>query len=96
MGVSVSMKTTEVIITQRITVDSEIADEIVWLNANGVRTEGSCSGHGITKPTAVIKNSSAVRARELGYQPWFIEDLGLHEIKLRGCIPDDYIPSDVP
>ena len=57
------MTTTEVVITQRITVDSEIADEIVALNAAGVRTEGSCSGHGITKPTAMITPSSAEPAQ---------------------------------
>ena len=88
MGVSFPMTTTEVVISQRITVDSEIADEIVWLNANGVRTEGSCSGHGIVKPTAMIKPSSADKARELGYTPWLVEDLGLYEIKLRGQVPD--------
>ena len=82
------MTTTEVVITQRISVDSEIADEIVALNAAGVRTEGSCSGHGIAKPTAMIKPSSVERARELGYQPWFIEDIGLFEIKLGGYIPE--------
>ena len=99
MGVSVPMTTTEIVITQRITVDSEIADEIVWLNANDVRTEGSCSGHGIVKPTALIKPSSADKARELGYTPWLVDDLGLYEIKLRGQVPEpaiaceDYLPA---
>ena len=78
--------TTTVTITQRIEVDSEIADEIVWLNQEGIRTEGSCSGHGIAKPTAMIKPSSVEKAKELGYTPWHIEDLGLFEIKLRGSI----------
>ena len=79
-------ETVTVTITQRIEVDAEIADEIVWLNQQGVRTEGSCSGHGTAKPTALIKPSGVERAKELGYIPWQIEGLGLFEIKLRGSI----------
>ena len=78
--------TTTVTITQQIKVDAEIADEIVWLNQEGVRTEGSCSGHGIARPTAMIKPSSVEKAKQLGYTPWHIEDLGLFEIKLRESI----------
>jgi hypothetical protein len=55
-------------ITQTITVDACIADEIVALNAAGVHTLNSCCGHG--RPSvALIKPSSADRARELGYSP---------------------------
>jgi len=70
-------KTITVTITQRIDLDTEIADEIVWLNQQGVRTESSCSGHGTAHPTAMIKPSSVERAKELGYTPWLVEDLGL-------------------
>ena len=80
-----------VTITQSILVDADIADEIVWLNEQGVRTEGSCSGHGMDLPTAMIKPSSAEQAKELGYVPWFVEDVGLFEIKLRGQIVEQPI-----
>jgi len=85
------MRTQTVLITQQIIVDSEIADEIVWLNANGVRTESSCSGHDKSKATAMIKPSGAERAQELGYQTQYIEDRGLFEIKLRGYMPESSI-----
>jgi len=78
--------TVTVTITQRLEVDAEIADEIVWLNEQGVRTEGCCSGHGETLATAMIKPSSVARAKELGYAPWHIVDLGLFEIKLHGGV----------
>lgn len=79
-------KTVTVTIAQRIEVDVDIADEIVWLNQQGVRTESSCSGHGVTEASATIKPSSVARAKGLEYVPRYIEDLGLFEIKLRGGI----------
>ena len=77
-------KVIEITITQRISVDAEIADEIVWLNQQGVRTEGSCSGHGSAKPTAMIIPSNAKRAEELGYAPRYCEGPGYFEITLQG------------
>jgi hypothetical protein len=56
-------------ITQTITVDACIADEIVALNAAGVHTLNACCSHGRGKSVALIKPSSADRARELGYFP---------------------------
>lgn len=64
-----SRQTRTIAITQEIIVDSEIADEIQWLNSRGVRTEASCSGHGEYPPHALIKPSSVARATELGYIP---------------------------
>ena len=57
-----------VVIQQEITVDSCIADEIVELNRLGVRTEGSCCGHGKGFPAALITPSSAEKALKLGYE----------------------------
>lgn len=57
-----------VIIQQEITVDSCIADEIVELNRLGIRTEGSCCGHGKGRATTLITPSSMNRAIELGYE----------------------------
>lgn len=74
----------DVQIVQRIKVDACIADEIVWLNAKGVRTEGCCCGHGDFPPEAMIKPSSADAARKLGYDPVYQSDVGLFKIKLKG------------
>jgi hypothetical protein len=54
-----------------VKIDACIADEIVWLNAQGVYTANSCCGHGDQKPTALIhvNHGSIKRARELGYDP---------------------------
>jgi hypothetical protein len=60
-----------------------VAKEIQWLNAEGVRTEGSCCGHGNTPAVATIKPSSAQRAKELGYDPEYQNDIGLFSIILR-------------
>lgn len=72
----------EVVIEQRVKVDACIADEIVSLNKNGVRTEGSCCGHGKSPATALILPSSQQRARQLGYEPKY-HDSGLFEIQLK-------------
>ena len=75
-----------VLITQRITVDAEIADEIVWLNEQGVRTEGSCAAHGETAATAMITASSVERARGLGYAPAYVGGNDLFEMELRAGV----------
>jgi hypothetical protein len=75
---------TEIIVKRRIIVDDEIADEIRWLNEQGVYTEGSCSGHGKERPTAAIKPSSRSRAEELGYEPIYKPHTALFEIELQG------------
>lgn len=55
----------------RVTLDACIADEVVYLNREGVYTVNSCCGHGKTKPTALISanHGSLDRAFELGYVP---------------------------
>lgn len=75
--------TVEIEITQRIRVDSCIADEIKRLNALGIRTESCCCGHGEREPSALIQPSSVIRALELGYIPRYRTDVGLHEIILK-------------
>ncbi len=74
----------EVIITQKIKVDDCIAQEIVWLNSCGVRTEGCCCGHGKFNPEAMIKPSSKKRAIELGYEPIYNPERGISETGGRG------------
>ncbi|HJW74820.1 MAG TPA: hypothetical protein VJ787_04010 [Thermoleophilia bacterium] len=59
-------------ITQTITVDACIAAEIVALNAAGVRTVGSCCGHGKGPSLALLAPSSYARAQELGYYPQWV------------------------
>jgi len=75
--------TTEIEIVQKIKVDRCIAEEIKWLNAQGVRTEGCCCGHGNGVPEAMIKPSSVSKAKELGYNPVYHPDIGLFEIILK-------------
>ncbi len=60
---------TEIIIKDRIKVDSCIANEVGWLNEHGVITRGSCCGHGQYPGSILIKRSCSKRARELGYDP---------------------------
>jgi hypothetical protein len=74
----------EIIIRRRIEVDDEIADEIRWLNVQGVITEGSCSGHGKMSPSAVIRPSSRDRAVELGYDPVYDESTQFFTMELQG------------
>jgi len=74
----------EITIRQRVTVDAEIADEIAWLNEQGVRTEACCSGHGQEPPHALIKPSSASRAEELGYSVDWDAHPPLVKIELMG------------
>lgn len=76
--------TVEIEITQRIRVDQCIAEEVRQLNAQGVRTEGCCCGHGESRPHALIRPSSAARAAWLGYDPRYRADIGLFEIDLKG------------
>jgi transcriptional regulator with XRE-family HTH domain len=70
----------EVILPRRVMVDASIAPEIVWLNHCGVITESSCQG---PPAMALIKPSSVERAKELGYEPEYLADVGLFEIRLR-------------
>lgn len=75
--------TIEIKITQKIKVDRCIAAEIEWLNANGIRTEGCCCGHGKHAPEAMIKPSSVLVARKFGYNPIYCPDVGLFKITLK-------------
>lgn len=72
----------KVIIPQCILIDECIAQEIVFLNSAGVRTEGCCCGHGEDTPHALIKPSSKSKALELGYAPECYET-GYFRIELK-------------
>jgi len=74
---------TEIKIIQRIVVDKCIAKEIKWLNRKGVRTEGSCCGHGLEPPSAIIRAGCFKKAVKLGYETEFSTDIGEYEIKLK-------------
>jgi hypothetical protein len=54
-------------IRQSIVVDACLADLIVTLNEQGVRTTGCCCGHGKGPGSVTITPSSIERASELGY-----------------------------
>ena len=58
-----------VVLTREVGIDEEIADEIVWLNKQGVRTVESCSDHGEHKPVAWIHGNDYEQAVKLGYKP---------------------------
>lgn len=73
----------EIEIVQRIKVDRCIAEEIKWLNAQDVRTEGCCCGHGREAASAIIQPSSVKRATELGYEPEICGPTHRWEIKLK-------------
>lgn len=68
-----------VTLTRRVMVDTMIASEVVWLNSQGIVTEGCCAG---PPPTAMILPSSVTAARRLGYEPKYL-GLGLYEITLK-------------
>lgn len=72
----------EVIITQRVKVDKCIAEEIVYINSIGIRTEGCCCGHGDIPPHALIKPSSQEKAKYFGYNPQWHET-GFYKIELK-------------
>jgi transcriptional regulator with XRE-family HTH domain len=75
----------EVDLVRRVSLDAVITPEIVWLNVAGVVTEASCQG---PPPTALIRPSSAARARELGYEPELL-DTGLFQIRLKSRVDGD-------
>jgi hypothetical protein len=68
----------------KVKVDSCIADEIVWLNSQGVYTANSCCGHGEDKSIALIytNHGSIQKAIELGYEPKPFSDM-FWQIKLK-------------
>ena len=68
-------KTETITIEREIEVDKNVADKIKWLNEQGVETVASCSGHGKTKPSALIKPSSKQKATELGFDPEYRDGL---------------------
>lgn len=72
----------EVEVVRRIKVDSCIVEKIQCLNSQGIWTEASCCGHGKCAPSALIRPSSVPKARELGYQPVYMQDTGLFEIRI--------------
>lgn len=74
----------EIEITQRILVDRCIAEEIKWLNSQGVRTESCCCGHGKSISNALIKPSFINKAKELGYNPILFNEL--YKINLKSNI----------
>ena len=77
----------EVTITPKpfnVKLDACIAEEIVWLNSQGVYTANSCCGHGKGKPKALIyaNHGSVKKAIEMGYDPKPV-DMLLWEIELK-------------
>lgn len=72
----------EIEIVRRIKVDSCIADKVRYLNSRGIWTEASCCGHGRCPSSVLIRPSSVVKARELGYKPVYVKDVGLFEIQI--------------
>lgn len=72
-------KTIEVTLSHRVEVDAVIAQEVVWINSQGVVTVSSCQG---PPATALILPSSAKRALEIGYFPVYQEDIGLFQFDL--------------
>ena len=77
-------KQIKITVTKTFDVDERIANEIKWLNDNGVDTVASCQGDIIFGPTALILPSSAPKVKLLGYQPRYDSDTGYFEIKLKG------------
>lgn len=73
-----------------VKIDSCIANEIAWLNSQGVYTVNSCCGHGKEKPKAIIlaNYGSVAKAIELGYAPIPV-DMMLWEIELKSNNTDD-------
>ncbi len=69
-----------VVLTRRVLVDAVIAPEIVWLNSQGVVTEGCCAG---PPPTAMITPGSVEKAQHFGYVLEYQEHIGLFEIMLK-------------
>lgn len=71
-----------------IEVDACIAEELIFLNDNGVKTVASCCGHGKHYPNALILSSSKRRAKELGYFPIYYTfkhaDWGRYQLPLKG------------
>ena len=72
-----------VTLTRRVMVDATIAPEIVWVNSQGVVTQGCCAG---PPPTAVITPSSVTAAQRLGYEPGYDPGLGLYQIMLKSKV----------
>lgn len=70
----------EVLITPKpfkVKIDKCVADEIVWLNSQGVYTANCCCGHGDENPQVLIytNHGSISRAEELGYYPKPFSDM---------------------
>ena len=72
-------KTIEVTLSHRVEVDAVIAQEIVFMNSQGVVTVSSCQG---PPAIALILPSSMKRVEEIGYFPVYQEDIGLFQVDL--------------
>lgn len=72
----------EIVVVRHIQVDRCIAERVRQLNDQGIWTEASCCGHGKCSPSALIRPSSVVKAKELGYNPIYVQDIGLFEIQI--------------
>ena len=75
----------EVTLPRRVLIDGHIAAEMVWLNQQGVHTEGCCQG---PPPTTLVKPSSTQRCLELGYEPVYNKSIGRFSIRLKSRVPE--------
>lgn len=53
-----------------ISVDAELADEIMSLWNAGVLTCGCCAGHDVNPPWIAVREESIDMMKQLGYRSW--------------------------
>lgn len=65
-----------------IYVDKCIAKEVARLRDMGIRTLGSCCGHGKLEPSIVVDERDDGRMEELGYE-LHVNEYGAHEFRAK-------------
>ena len=71
-----STKQIPITIVRHISVDPCLAQEILFLNDQGVRTIACCCGHGKSPPNIIICHMDEKKAVSMGYNSQSIETLG--------------------